>query len=308
MSARSGVNDRPLGGRTVLVTGAAGGLGRAYCRAIGAAGAAVVLVDVAPGVVAFADELLAEGHPAAALCASVADPENARAAVDLAINRFGRLDGVVNNAGAYAEGPFWDEDPAVQREIVDSSLMATLAFGTVAGRHFAASGGGAFVNISSGAALGYPNVGAYAAAKAGIEAATVCWALDGAAIGVRANAIAPVARTPLTDAWGKTRVTNSPGTIAPLVVYLLSALAADVTGQFFRFDGEALSVVSPLRFGDVVVTEPRWDVEQIAAVVADRLPIGPVGGEERTMLLPGEPLQAAGDQSVATSGPASQER
>jgi NAD(P)-dependent dehydrogenase (short-subunit alcohol dehydrogenase family) len=140
-------------------------------------------------------------------------------------------------------------------------------------------GGGAIVNASSGGMFGFPAVSTYAATKGALAALTYSSALDLESIGVRVNAISPMALTRLTvNALGRGLGSSTsdkpplagiedkpPERIAPLVTFLLSDLADGITGQFFRFDGHRVSVVTTSAFADHPgVVADRWDVAGLA--------------------------------------------
>jgi NAD(P)-dependent dehydrogenase (short-subunit alcohol dehydrogenase family) len=153
-----------------------------------------------------------------------------------------------------------------------------------AARVFRSQGsGGAIVNATSGALFGFPSLGAYGASKGAIASLTLSTAHDLGEIGVRVNAIAPIAATRLTLAAqvGRRHVPEgakraplegieerTPDRIAPLVTFLLSPLADGITGRLFRFDGTRLS---ELRLGDPAgegaTRQDAWDVEAVAAAL-----------------------------------------
>jgi NAD(P)-dependent dehydrogenase (short-subunit alcohol dehydrogenase family) len=265
-----------LSGKAVIVTGAARGLGRAYADAVADAGAAVVLSDLDPAVHEIAADIRAGGGRAEAVVGSVADPRSAAEVVQACTTSFGHLDGLVNNAGLYRESPFWDEDLNGARALVDVNVMGTLTMGVLAARVMSRSGGGSIVNVTSGAATGYPLVSTYCGTKGAVLSLTYAWALDGLAAGIRVNAVAPIAATDMTTSTEHQRSTApsaaAPESIAPVVVYLLSELSAGVTGQVLRFDGDALQVMAAPRVKPASVSAADgWTPQSIAAAVAGPL-------------------------------------
>ncbi len=266
-----------LEGRTIVVTGAGRGLGRAYAEHASAAGASVLVndidVDEARAVAEALPRAIASGH-------DVSDPADAEALVELACRELGPLAGLVNNAGLYYEAAPWEEEPARLRRLIEVNVLGSLFCTAAAARAFREQGsGGAIVNATSGAFFGFPSLGAYGASKGAVIALTLSSAIDLAELGVRVNAVAPIAATRLTLAAevgrrhipkGAARVPlegieeRTPDRIAPLVSYLLSALAAHLTGQIFRFDGTRLSRLS---FGDAggedATRRERWDVDAV---------------------------------------------
>ncbi len=203
-----------------------------------------------------ADEVRAEGRRALAVVSDVADLDAVEALADQTLKEFGRVDIVVNNAGA-ARGedrkPVIDLDPAQWRTVIDVNLTGSFLMSKVFGRHLVASGkGGSIVNISSiaGKKLS-PSTSAYAASKAGLQALTACMAQEVAPQGVRVNAICPgVIDTSRMDDLGRGEVWEQviqdlipmgrAGTgedIAHIVVYLCSDEGSWVTGQSWNVDG-----------------------------------------------------------------------
>jgi NAD(P)-dependent dehydrogenase (short-subunit alcohol dehydrogenase family) len=254
---------QPLTGKVALVTGAGRGIGRAHALALAEAGAAVVVNDLgggfkgegadpatAAGVVA---EIEAMGGRAVADPGNVAHWAAAKAMVDAAITAFGRIDIVVNNAGIcrFAETDTmtpedWDLTIAV-------NLTGTAAVSHWAARHWRSIGpeaGRAIINTSSPAGTNpAPGSPSYCASKAGVAAFTISAATELAALGVRVNAIAPMARTRMTldvpaldeimkpVATGFDRV--APEHVSPLVVWLASPQCR-FTGRVFGIEGDDL--------------------------------------------------------------------
>jgi NAD(P)-dependent dehydrogenase (short-subunit alcohol dehydrogenase family) len=256
-----------LDGRAVVVTGAGRGLGRAFARHAAGAGAAVVVNDVDGDL---ARETVA-GITAAGGCAvpsahSVADPEQAGALVEGCVAEFGRIDGLVNNAGLnYAVSP-WEEDPARVRELVEVNVLGVIYTGLAAVR--AMRHGGSIVNISSGAALGQRARGTYAASKGAVASLTYSWALDLEAAGIRVNAVCPLARTRMVLGCERSQRNcppdRTPERIAPLVSFLLGDRARGVTGQVVRCNGPQLHIVGQPYFKAPVLEREFWDEQSVA--------------------------------------------
>jgi NAD(P)-dependent dehydrogenase (short-subunit alcohol dehydrogenase family) len=285
----SGENGGLLAGKVVVVTGAARGLGRAYASHAAAAGARVVVNDVDAGEAAtVAAELAALGHDAVPSGHDISDAGAVEELMALAESELGPLGGLVNNAGLYYEAVPWTDDAARIRALVEVNVLGTLFCTTSAARRFAAAGrGGSIVNASSGALFGFPAMAAYAASKGAVASLTYAAAFDLAEIGVRINAIAPIAATRLTLAArsGHRHVPEgasaapltgieerTPDRIAPLVTFLLSSLADGISGELIRFDGTRLS---RLRRGDPsghpAVKHEHWDVASVAEAFAGPL-------------------------------------
>lgn len=255
-----------LAGRVVVVTGAGRGLGRAYALHAAAAGARVVVNDVdgdeARGV---ASEIERAGGAAVAGDHDISVPDQAGALMRHARDTFGALDGLVNNAGLYHEATPWEDDPERIARLIAVNVLGTLVCTTRASEIMRDQGtGGSIVNASSGGMFGFPHTSAYAASKGAIASATYAGALDLEQIGVRINAISPMALTRMTEtALGRSLAPDgatrtpldgieemAPERIAPLVTFLLSDRAAGITGQFLRFNGTRLSVVRQYPFAE----------------------------------------------------------
>lgn len=282
-------------GRVVIVTGAGRGIGRGHALEFARQGACVVVNDfgtAADGSASGATpagEVVAEirdlGGEAVANSADVADWDQAAAMVAQAVDEFGRLDALVNNAGfvrdrmTFSTGE--DEWDAVVRVHLRGHFCPS--------RHAAAywrerSKAGEtvdarIVNTSSGAGLlGSVGQSAYSAAKAGIAAYTLVLAAELGRYGVTANAIAPVARTRMTEeVFADSMAVPPEGTfdrvaaenVAPLVVWLASAEAAAVTGRVFEVEGGRVCLVDGWRHGPSRDKGARWDPGELGPVVRE---------------------------------------
>ncbi|MFJ9665170.1 SDR family oxidoreductase [Streptomyces sp. NPDC101219] len=256
-------------GRTAVVTGAGRGLGRAHALALAAEGARVVVNDLgvapdgsgaAPGPAQqVADEIRARGGEAVAHSGDVATEEGAASLVATALTAFGRLDTLVNNAGFLRDRMLVnlgedDWDAVVRVHLKGHFLPVRHAVAhwraeTRAGRTPVAR----VVNTGSGAGLlGSVGQANYAAAKAGIIALTLVAAAETARYGVQVNAIAPAARTRMTErTFADTMAVPADGgfdamapeNVSPLVVWLGSASCAGVTGRVFEAQGGRITVM-----------------------------------------------------------------
>ncbi len=279
-------------GRIAIVTGAARGLGRAHALELARQGAAVVVNDLgveldgtgrdtAPAQ-AVVDEIVAAGGTAVANGDDIADWDGAAALVRCALDTYGGLDVLVNNAGftrdrmvVSATEEEWD---AVVRVHLKGHFAPTRhACGywreeSKAGRPVDAR----IVNTSSGAGLlGSVGQAAYSAAKAGIAALTLVEAAELARYGVTANALAPSARTRMTvDVFADQMAqpesgfdAMDPANVAPLVAWLASPDSADVTGRVFELEGGRLSVADGWHHGPARNKHDRWDPAELGPVV-----------------------------------------
>jgi 3-oxoacyl-[acyl-carrier protein] reductase len=255
-----------LEGRVAVVTGAGAGLGRAEALALADAGARVVLNDLAGAADETAEEIRARGGEARVVEGDVAERATADAMLAAAVDGFGRLDVVVNNAGVTRDRMLFNMSDEEWDTVVAIHLRGHFLLTRNAAAHWRArakeSGpvGASIVNTASEAFLsGPPGQANYAAAKAGIAALTISTARALAGSGVRANAICPRARTAMTaEVFGADRSglgvdPYSPEHVAPVVAYLASPAAAAITGQVFVVYGGMVALVA------APVVEQRFD-------------------------------------------------
>ena len=256
-----------LDGRAVIVTGAGQGLGRAFARHAASVGAAVVVNDVDVDLAQdTAAAITAAGGVAAVSAHSVADAKEARDLVALCATEFGRVDGLVNNAALNYSALPLDDDPERVRELVEVNVLGVIYTGLAAVRVMRP--GGSIVNISSGAALGQRALGTYAASKGAVASLTYSWALDLETIGIRVNAVCPLARTRMVLASERSMrdcpPDRTPERIAPLVTFLLGDRSLGVTGQVIRCNGPQLHIMGQPYFKAPVLTRENWDDESVA--------------------------------------------
>ena len=283
-------------GRVVIVTGAGRGIGRGHALEFARQGAKVVVNDLgvegdgAGGSEAPAHEVVAEieaaGGEAIAHGADVADWEQAGSLVQTTIDTFGGLDVVVNNAGFVRDRMFvsctegeWDAVLRVHLKghfCVSRHACAWWRERKKAGEAVDAR----IINTSSGAGLqGSVGQSAYAAAKAGIAALTLVQAAELGRYGITANAIAPSARTRMTEAVFADMMKKpesgfdamAPENVAPLVVWLGSAESRDVTGQTFEVSGGSISIADGWRGGPKIDKGVRFEPDEVGAAVHDLL-------------------------------------
>jgi NAD(P)-dependent dehydrogenase (short-subunit alcohol dehydrogenase family) len=279
-------------GRVVIVTGAGGGLGRAHALAFAAEGARVVVNDIGTSregegtsvgpAQQVVDEIRAAGGEAAANTDDVADWHGAHRLVRTAVEEFGGLDVLVNNAGFLRDRMLAtmsvDEWDAVIRVHLRGHFCP-LRHAAEWWRDEAKAGrtpGARIINTSSGAGLmGSVGQGNYAAAKAGIIGLTLNAAAELGRYGVTVNAIAPAARTRMTEVAmpDMMRVPDSgfdamaPDNVSPLVVWLGSAESKDVTGRVFEVEGGVVSVADGWQHGPRVDKGGRWSPVELGDVV-----------------------------------------
>jgi NAD(P)-dependent dehydrogenase (short-subunit alcohol dehydrogenase family) len=232
-----------LDGQVAVVTGAGHGLGRSYALALASRGAAVVCNDLLGDAAdATAQRIADQGGRACAESSSVATPEGGEAIVAAAIDAFGAIDIVVNNAGQLRNAAFDEMSAQDFRDVLDTHLFGSFHVTQPAFRHMRSAGYGRIVFTSSAATWGFPWQVNYAAAKAGILGLCNTVALEGEQFGIKANAIMPMALTgmgergrpdyspedgrDLADALGPLAANMKVENVAPFVVYLASRRCA----------------------------------------------------------------------------------
>jgi NAD(P)-dependent dehydrogenase (short-subunit alcohol dehydrogenase family) len=281
--------------RTVIITGAARGLGRAYALAFGAEGANVVVNDIGASLsgegrdTSAADAVVAEikaaGGQAIANYEDITDWDAAKRIVDAAVTAFGDLHVVVNNAGIVRDRMF----VSATLEEWDATMHVHLRGHFCLSRHAVdywrakqkagTNPDARIINTSSGAGLqGSIAQAAYSTAKGGIAALTLVQAAELGRYGITANALAPSARTRMTEqAFAEKMATEGnsfdvmdPANIAPTVVWLGSTESAHVTGCVFELEGGKIMLEDGWREGAVVDAGARWKPVDVGAAV-DRL-------------------------------------
>ncbi|MDP9101566.1 MAG: SDR family oxidoreductase [Actinomycetota bacterium] len=269
-------------GRVVVVTGAGQGIGRAHALAFAADGAAVVVNDIGDAAGAVVAEISAAGGTAVASRGDVADWDYAAALVATALDEFGQLDALVNNAGLVRDRmlvnmsePEWDDVLRVDLKGHFCPLRHAAAYWrdeAKAGRERQAR----VVNTSSGAGLlGSVGQANYAAAKAGVVGLTLVAAAELARYGITANAIAPAARTPMTEAvFAQTMAKPAsgfdpmdPANVSPLVVWLAGADSGDVTGRVFEVEAGIISPADGWQHGPSEDKASRWLPAEVGPAV-----------------------------------------
>jgi NAD(P)-dependent dehydrogenase (short-subunit alcohol dehydrogenase family) len=260
-----------LDGKVVIVTGAGQGIGREEALACAREGARVVADDLA-GAEDTAAAIRAEGGEAVAADLDVADFDASGRLAGLAVERFGGLDGVVNNAGVIRDRMVFNLSPDEFDLVIRVNLRGTFCMTRHAAAWWKREGRpGAIVNTTSTSGL-LGNLGQsnYGAAKAGVAAFTVVTALELARYGVRVNAIAPGARTPMTESafgdlsFGGEFDPLDPANVAPVAAWLLSDAAADVSGQVIGITGGLLELYEGWHVVAGQDRGGRWTVEELA--------------------------------------------
>ena len=237
-----------LDGRVAVITGAGGGLGRSHALELARRGAYVVVNDLggaldgqgssASAAQHVADEITALGGVAVANHDSVATLEGGEAIVQTAIDAFGRVDVLINNAGILRDKAFHKMDADLINQVIDVHLKGAFFVTQPAFRRMREQRYGRIVSTSSASGL-FGNFGQanYGAAKAGLAGLTRVLAIEGAEHGIAANAIAPIARTRMTEGiLGDLAPRVSPSSVSPLVAYLASE-ECSVNGHTYSVAG-----------------------------------------------------------------------
>ncbi|MQY37460.1 putative short-chain type dehydrogenase/reductase [Streptomyces sp. RB17] len=271
-------------GRVAVVTGAGRGLGRAHALAFAAEGAKVVVNDLGVGLDGtggtagpaqqVVDEIRALGGEAVAHAGDIATTEGAASLVATAVDAFGRLDTLVNNAGFLRDRMLVNLDEDAWDAVVRVHLKGHFLPLRHAAAHWRAEARAGrtpearVINTGSGAGLlGSVGQGNYSAAKAGIVGLTLVAAAELGRYGVQVNAIAPAARTRMTErTFAETMAAPenggfdamAPENVSPLVVWLGSAASAGVTGRVFESEGGRITVMQGWRPGPTADKGARW--------------------------------------------------
>jgi NAD(P)-dependent dehydrogenase (short-subunit alcohol dehydrogenase family) len=275
-----------LEGKVALVTGAGGGIGRDFALAMAAAGARVVVNDIGTSVKGegrdagpaqkVVDEIRAQGGSALASTDSVAEWESAARIVQCAVDAFGRIDVVVNNAGILRDRFFFNMSVEEWRAVIDVHLNGSFYVSRAAAPYFKSQQSGCYVHMTSTSGL-VGNLGQanYSAAKLGIAGLSKSIALDMAKYGVRSNCISPFAWSrmigsiPTETDEQKARVDKlksmETAKIAPLAVFLASDAAREVSGQIFAVRANEIFLMSQSRPLRSVHRAEGWSAETIAA-------------------------------------------
>ena len=294
-----------LDGSVAVVTGAGRGLGLAYASALAAAGASVVVND--------ADERLAQeaaagivaaGGQAVAYAAAIGSTEAAEGLVARAVDAFGKLDVLVTNAGILRDKVLWKMSDEDFDAVINVHLRGTFTCARAAVQHMRdRAAGGRLILIGSPAGqrgnFGQTN---YSAAKAGIIGMVRTWSMECARAGITVNGVVPIAATAMTatipafapyvEAWQQRGEPlpawlrrgegfGTPDDAAPVVVFLASDAAKDVTGQCIGIGGDRLSLWSHPQETAVAFRDGGWDAAAIADAWATT-----VGREPQTVGIP----------------------
>lgn len=280
--------------RVVIVTGAGRGIGREHALELGRQGAKVVVNDIGGQLdgtgssTAPADEVVNEirsaGGQAVANSDDISDWNGAKHLIDSALDAFGDLHGLVNNAGILRDRMVVNMEEKEWDDVIRVHLKGaagTMRWASGYWRTKAKAGETLdvrIVNTTSPSGI-YGNVGQsnYGAAKAGVAALTIISSMELARYGITVNAVSPSARTRMTETFTASRTAalpgpdefdrSHPGNIAPVVAWLCSPLSKGITGRVFNCWGGQISVAEAWHAGEEVDRQQRWSVEELTGVI-----------------------------------------
>ncbi len=275
-----------LDGRVAIVTGAGRGIGREHALLLAREGAAVVVDDIGARAGADADSVAAEIRAAGGTAVSTAASatwDGADEIIGTALDAFGRVDVVVNNATAGRNDDLWMYTEQEWDLTMAVNLKGYFAVMRAAIPHMARQGGGAIVNTSSASGFGHPSHAAYATAKEGLVGLTRTAAMELGRFGIRCNAIRPFAVTAQVGEYNEHSVRwrrlmdvtmgpsstmssaeeLAPSKIAPFAAWLCTDVAAGVTGRTFLLVGDRVSLLSE--------PSPKRSIEQLGGWTLDDL-------------------------------------
>ncbi|MEU3782296.1 SDR family oxidoreductase [Streptomyces sp900129855] len=283
------MSEAVVDGRVVVVTGAGNGIGRAHALAFAAHGAKVVVNDLGGGrdgggastgpAQAVVDEIVAAGGEAVANTDDISAWDGAGRLVQQAVDAYGGLDVLVNNAGILRDRMIvsmteqdWDSVLAVHLKGSFATLHHAAAYWRERAKAGHANDARVINTTSPSGIFGNPGQSNYGSAKAGIASLTLIAAAELARYGVTVNAIAPTALTRLTEDIEMMRQAAqsqdlTPEAISPLVVWLGSAASREVTGRVFGVVGNRITVLEGWVNGPGVGSENRWTPEELTSVV-----------------------------------------
>ena len=284
-----------LQGKAIVVTGSGRGIGAGIAKLAASEGASVVVTDIDKAEAEqVAAEIVKAGGNAVAHAADISDWNGAAGLIQRCVDTYGKIDGLVNNAGLFRLARVDEMTEADVRAIVSVNVFGTAFTARHASPHMMKQKSGSIVNVTSGGHFGLPNMSAYGASKGAAASFTYAWSAEMKEFNIRVNALSPMAATRMADASaaymaskGLKKASNVSGppaeANAPVVVYLLSDLAKDVTGQIVRIEGKELSLVShPGVALPILERSAGWDIASVADAFTRELgkrqfPTGVVG-------------------------------
>lgn len=285
-----------LQGKAVVITGSGRGIGAACAMGAALQGASVVVNDVDADVAeASAAAIRAAGGTVHACVADITDWQEAGRLIASCIDAFGRIDGLVNNAGLFHMNKAWDFDPEAARALVEANVLGTMYCAALAVKPMIAQGSGSIVNVVSGAHMGIDSLGIYGATKGAVASMVYGWAVDLAGTGVRINGLSPFGNTRMAEhtsdyrksigATDRSARFQPAEANSPLVEYLLSDRAEGVNGQLVRIDSGEIQLYAHPALLVPPLHRESWTAAEIAdafdADLRERMvPCGVLGMEQ----------------------------
>jgi NAD(P)-dependent dehydrogenase (short-subunit alcohol dehydrogenase family) len=253
---------RDLEGQSVVITGAGGGLGKAYATAAARLGAQIVVNDVnCDAAESVAADIRRAGGVAVAEPCDIRDPTASGALIQRCITEFGSIAGLVNNAGVFFNEPFDQTSLDHLRLLLDVNVVGTFNCARAALGPMLQQGRGSIINVTSGAHTGQPGLSSYGASKGAVASFTYGWACDLRDTGIRVNAVSPLAFTPMARDLPHL---PPPETNVGPVLYLLSDRSKHINGQIIRIAGKNLSLMCHPANRAPVLERDEWSLDAIA--------------------------------------------
>lgn len=261
-----------LAGKAIVITGAGAGLGAAYARHCAGLGARLIVNDVNGKAAAdVVEDIRRSGGEAVPSAGSVASWDYAGTLIETCITNYGRIDGLLNNAGILRHGQITEMSESDLRAMLEVNTIGTAACASHAIRRMLEQEGPcSIVNVASGSQAGDIALGAYGASKAAVASLTYSWALELKESNVRVNALSPLAHTAMAETNMKFLAQQSASrevvytglpqaeTNAPAAAFLLSDSSIGINGQIVRIAGDELSFVTHPMIAEPVL-KGRWD-------------------------------------------------
>lgn len=258
-----------LNDQAVVITGAGSGLGEAYAKGAAKLGAKIVVNDVnRENAERVASDISAAGGIAVSEPQDIRDPLACEALVSRCLAEFGKITGLVNNAGVFFIEAFENATLDHLRVLLDVNVIGTFNCAKAALQPMLRQGGGSIINVTSGAHAGQSSLSSYGASKGAVASFTYGWAHELREQGIRVNAVSPLAYTPMAKHLPHLPM---PEVNVPPVLYLLSDASAGVTGQIVRITGRQLSLMSHPANRAPVLERDAWTAETISDAFATTL-------------------------------------